>query len=286
MPRFTQGALARKSANQSINNNTLTLVTFPAEDYDVGGWHDTVTNNSRVTVPSGISLVRVYGGIQWQGNGDGDRYGVLLKNGVPAQGCPGQSWAASASINRSRHGFISPPLAVTAGDYFELEGWHNRGSALNIEVDAPTFLGIQELPASTKRAMVKLSANFGVTTGLQYVTWGATEYDTDSFWSAGNPTRLTVPSGVSKVRLYAGARFAAAAISYAFLNIDKNGASFLGGGALEMEAMASGFTTRIAIASAPVEVSPGDYFEVQTRAGASVNLLVDPQTYFAVEVLQ
>jgi hypothetical protein len=26
-------------------------------------------------------------------------------------------------------------------------------------------------------------------------------YDTDAFWSAGDPTRLTIPAGVSKVRL-------------------------------------------------------------------------------------
>jgi hypothetical protein len=33
------------------------------------------------------------------------------------------------------------------------------------------------------------------------VPWNAVVYDTDAFWSAGNPTRLTVPAGVSKVRL-------------------------------------------------------------------------------------
>ena len=33
------------------------------------------------------------------------------------------------------------------------------------------------------------------------IPWDATVYDTDNFWSAGNPTRFTIPSGVSKVRL-------------------------------------------------------------------------------------
>jgi hypothetical protein len=33
------------------------------------------------------------------------------------------------------------------------------------------------------------------------IPWDATVYDTDAFWSAGNPARLTVPAGISKVRL-------------------------------------------------------------------------------------
>jgi hypothetical protein len=37
--------------------------------------------------------------------------------------------------------------------------------------------------------------------GAQQGAASTTVYDTDAFWSAGNPTRLTVPAGVSKGRL-------------------------------------------------------------------------------------
>ena len=41
--------------------------------------------------------------------------------------------------------------------------------------------------------------------GTSYsVSWDATDYDTNTFRAAGNPTRLTVPSGVSYLQLVGG----------------------------------------------------------------------------------
>jgi hypothetical protein len=287
MPDYTQGALVKKSANQSLSNNTLTVLTFNTEGYNDGGWHDNAVNNSRLTVPSGVTLVKIFGSVRFAANNTGDRLTRLLKNGVStAAGLPGQSWAASVGANRARMCWPSPPLEVTTGDYFELEAWQNSGGALNAETDPTTFFGIMELNASTKRAMAKLSSSFAISSALDYIDWDTTEYDTDSFWSALNPSRLTIPSGVSKVRLFAGVRADTTAITHLFCNIDKNGASFLGGGALEPEAMAGGLTTRVAIASAPVIVTPSDYFEVQTRANTSANIQADANTYLAIEVIE
>lgn len=285
---FLQGALVKKSASQSVNNNTLTILSFNTEDYDKGGWHDNSTNNSRLTVPSGVTLVKVFGSVRFAASATGDRLTRMLQNGDSlVAGLPGQSWAASASgANRSRLNWMSPPLEVSAGDYFEQEVWQSSGGALNAETDPTTFFGITELDGSTPRAMVTLSSPFAISSSLDYIDWDAAEYDTDSFWSAGSPSRLTIPAGVSKVRLYAGVRADTTAITHLLCNIDKNGASFLGGGALEPEAMVSGLTTRIAIASAPVDVIPGDYFEVETRANTSANISNDPNTYFALEVLE
>ena len=44
---------AWNSATQSVPASTFTVLTFDSEDYDVGGLHSTVTNTSRLTVPSG-----------------------------------------------------------------------------------------------------------------------------------------------------------------------------------------------------------------------------------------
>ena len=55
-----RGALAKKSADLTAQNlTTATAVAWPAEAYDTDSIHDLVTNNSRLTVPSGVSYVRL-----------------------------------------------------------------------------------------------------------------------------------------------------------------------------------------------------------------------------------
>jgi hypothetical protein len=50
----------RKAAPQTTANYTSGVtVAWDAEDYDVGGWHDNVTNNTRLTVPSGVTRVDI-----------------------------------------------------------------------------------------------------------------------------------------------------------------------------------------------------------------------------------
>ena len=53
-------------------------------------------------------------------------------------------------------------------------------------------------------------------------------YDADAFWSAGNPTRLTVPAGFSKVRLKGNIDWAFGGSGYRHIWMHKNGALFFG----------------------------------------------------------
>lgn len=41
-----------------------------------------------------------------------------------------------------------------------------------------------------------------------FISWDTENYDTDSIWSSSDPTKLVVPSGVTRVRLNAGVRWA------------------------------------------------------------------------------
>jgi len=50
---FAGTRLNKPSGNQSIPDSTYTAVTWPTEVFDVGGYHSTVTNTSRITIPSG-----------------------------------------------------------------------------------------------------------------------------------------------------------------------------------------------------------------------------------------
>lgn len=45
--------LNKVSGSQAIADSTYVAVTWPTEVFDVGGYHDTSTNTSRITIPSG-----------------------------------------------------------------------------------------------------------------------------------------------------------------------------------------------------------------------------------------
>jgi hypothetical protein len=56
--------------------------------------------------------------------------------------------------------------------------------------------------AALRGALIRLTADEPVADSTDVaIHWDAIVCDKDTFWSAGNPTRLTVPSGVAKVRL-------------------------------------------------------------------------------------
>ena len=51
------------NANQSVNDNTLTVMAFNSERYNTDTMHNTVTNNSRITIKTaGLYVVGFHGG--------------------------------------------------------------------------------------------------------------------------------------------------------------------------------------------------------------------------------
>lgn len=70
------------SVNQSITHGALTTLAFNSERYDTASLHDTVTNNSRITIPvAGIYTVTTH--VVWQADTDYTRRIVdILLNGA------------------------------------------------------------------------------------------------------------------------------------------------------------------------------------------------------------
>ena len=54
------------------------------------------------------------------------------------------------------------------------------------------------------RALLRRTTNLTASTTAAYVAipWQRAVYDSDAFWSAGQPTRLTVPAGYALARLH------------------------------------------------------------------------------------
>lgn len=128
-----KGALVKKSADETTANyTTAAAIPWDAETYDVGGWHSTVTNNSRFTVPAGVTKVRMQGGVDIAATTSGNFHLLQIqKNGSLAyDGCARQEIEIAASS--SRMNLASPVLEVTAGDYFELFFFSEADASLTL----------------------------------------------------------------------------------------------------------------------------------------------------------
>lgn len=117
-----RGALVTKAADQTAANySTAAKVAFDAESYDTDSIHDNVTNNTRLTVPTGITKVRLsYNILLSSVTANSVLQAQILKNNSTAY--IGNPATGDTSADTSpRWGAISPILTVVAGDYFELE---------------------------------------------------------------------------------------------------------------------------------------------------------------------
>jgi len=74
---------ATRTAGQTIANDTNTDITFPSEDYDVGGLHDTAINPDRITIPTDKDgLYSIMAGCSFAANATGFRFVRITVNGV------------------------------------------------------------------------------------------------------------------------------------------------------------------------------------------------------------
>lgn len=111
-----------KSADQVLGGSATASVSFDTEDHDTAAIHDTVTNNSRLTVPTGF----------------GGKWHVAA---VLNMGSSGSGWAARIKVNGTTRATLPPGagspagsyasviLSLAAADYVELEVTAAAGGA-------------------------------------------------------------------------------------------------------------------------------------------------------------
>jgi hypothetical protein len=122
-------ASAFHNTTQSLTDSTETILNFNSEDFDVGGVHDTATNNSRMTVPANnTGIYLAIGSAGFAPNATGFRYVVLLKNGTTkvAMTTTPSNTAGSGSIMQ-----VSACLSLAAADYIEVIAFQSSGGPLN-----------------------------------------------------------------------------------------------------------------------------------------------------------
>jgi len=114
-----------------------------------------------------------------------------------------------------------------------------------------------------------------------FVPFSAESYDTDAIHdNVTNKTRLTVPSGVTRIRVRGQALFSATTVHT--LTVTKNNSSaFIGHPLVESNSLTLG------VHSSVLTVNAGDYFELLCDGGSTVNTDSTGQnTWFAMEIIE
>ena len=139
------GAAAFRNANLSVAKNTNVLLTLPSEQYDTDGFHSTVTNTGRFTIPAGkagkylltcfvsyVSAITEQAWLMLYVNGAATTAAVSgLSNGRF------QEFGGSANTDAIA-GSVSYTYAVA--DYAEVYVFHNgTNTPINIDAARVTF---------------------------------------------------------------------------------------------------------------------------------------------------
>lgn len=126
-----RGCEAYISANVSTSDSSFKTINLNTENFDTDTIHSNVTNNSRLTVPSGATYVRLYAQIGWATNSTGKRTIVIQKNGSS-----NYNGYLSTSGDAGSGGVIylnvQGIVQVTGGDYFEMLAFQSSGGALDV----------------------------------------------------------------------------------------------------------------------------------------------------------
>lgn len=135
-----RGALVKKAADQTTANYTTeAAIAWDATSYDRGDWHSEVTNNTRLTVPAGVDLVRAWGHVRVTSATDADYHilgvrknGSLAYDGATRMGTAFTGTSVEVAI-------VTPVLEVVPTDYFELMLFIESDVSVTIAADRSSF---------------------------------------------------------------------------------------------------------------------------------------------------
>jgi len=138
-----RGALVYATVDQPTNavGGTWTRIAFAAEDYDTDLIHSNVTDNDRLTVPAGVSMVRLVSSLKFEYINGAAREVIIGKNtpnglnavpveavGLPSSGSDGSSTTGFSNS----YSMVSAKLNVVPGDYFTIHARQGSSSNLNV----------------------------------------------------------------------------------------------------------------------------------------------------------
>ncbi len=123
----------KRTAVQSISNNSATIVNWDSEDRDDGGFHDNSTNNTRLTVPTGgEGWYLIIGKAYWANNATATRVAQIRKNGTTMIDSEVKTAVANSALESVSK--VSTLAYLVATDYVEMSVYQDSGGNLNLTV--------------------------------------------------------------------------------------------------------------------------------------------------------
>ncbi len=192
-PRF-MGALVNLAASTAAQNYSAGVsIPFGAEQYDTDGFHDTVTNNTRLTIPAGLGIrkVRLTATVRVSSIAAGsDNFLAISKNGLFTWlGNPGTTQENSAAT-ASQISIASGPVAAADGDYFECF-FQTSDTSTGLEADRTSF-GIEVVEVEGGVNIANVQAD-----GTTARTLGLADINAHLLFSSSSPVTVTVPANAS-----------------------------------------------------------------------------------------
>ena len=131
------------AGTQTLASGTYTALTWNGETFDTDGFHSTVTNTSRITIPAGKAGKYQFSALaDFDNNTTGSRQLVIRKNGTTDEYA--NLITASAIYPSSE---INGILDLAVADYVEIMAFQSSGSSQSIYLTKPngnfscTYLG-------------------------------------------------------------------------------------------------------------------------------------------------
>lgn len=110
-------------------------------------------------------------------------------------------------------------------------------------------------------------------------SWQTADFDHKGMFDPGNPTRLTIPAGVSFAELTFGADTSSGGNgAFAVGIVNQSGAVF-GNVEYQLESSGAGQCT-----TGPIPVTPGDWFQSYIFSAVSRTITAQPRTYFSAKL--
>ena len=123
------GCVITRTSNQSIPNVTSTAVDMATELLDTDGFHSTVTNTNRITVPAGLAGVyTVFAYCRWDGS-------AAVTNPIIIISLNGNAVTRSQVLGAA---FYTPTAVswvgyLAVGDWVEMRVYHSSGANRNVD---------------------------------------------------------------------------------------------------------------------------------------------------------
>lgn len=138
-----QIGVMERQTSQSINNTSDTKIQFATSIKDVGNILDTATNYRITVFRAGTYNIQGYASLAGALDDNESMEVYIYVNGALVK--VGNSYTATAGTNRLGFITIFATLSLAAGDYIELNVWHNEGSAVNTNTTYYPQLAVFEL---------------------------------------------------------------------------------------------------------------------------------------------